>query len=90
MQKSLVTGALLAALLITGCSATPAAAPGPAGPQGQPGEQGMAGRDSDRDRDKDRDHSADRDRDHQPNAAPCPAGEHLFTDKDGRAVCARD
>jgi hypothetical protein len=86
MQKSLVTSGLLAALLIAGCSATPAAAPGPAGPQGQPGEQGTAGRDSDRDRDRDR----DKDRDHQPNAAPCPAGEHLFTDKDGRAICARD
>jgi hypothetical protein len=86
MQKSLVTSALLAALLIAGCSATPAAAPGPAGPQGQPGEQGTAGRDSDRDRDRDR----DKDQDHQSNAAPCPAGEHLFTDKDGRAICARD
>jgi len=84
MQKSLVTSALFAALLIAGCSATPAAAPGPAGPQGQPGEQGAAGHDSDHDRDR------DRDRDHQTNAAPCPAGEHLFTDKDGRAICARD
>jgi Ni/Co efflux regulator RcnB len=84
MYKSLVTSSFLVVLLIAGCSATPVVTPAPAQPQSD------ADRNRDRDRDKDRDQDRDRDRDRQTNAPSCPAGEHLFTDKDGRAVCARD
>jgi hypothetical protein len=79
MQRSLVVGAFLLVLLIAGCSANPAAAPGPAV------EQGAAGHERDRDRDRDADKSR------QSQDGPCPAGEHLFRSSDnGRTSCVRD
>jgi hypothetical protein len=78
MKLSLVSSAFLVGLVISGCSATPAA--GPAGPQGPPGPQGA----SDRDRDRDRDRDADQGRRDQ--AVSCPAGEH----RDTVGGCIRD
>jgi hypothetical protein len=83
MKVSLLSSAFLLGLLISGCSATPAA--GPAGPQGPPGPQGA----SDRDRDRDRDRNADQgqqDRGRQDQAVSCPAGEH----RDTAGGCIRD
>jgi hypothetical protein len=90
MKKSLFTGTLSLLLLIGGCSTTPAA--GPAGPQGPPGDQGAAGQDANRDRDRDRDRDKEHDRDAaRPGEPPsCPAGQHPYTDHDGRTTCVRD
>jgi hypothetical protein len=78
MKLSLLSSALLLALLMTGCSLTPAA--GPAGPQGPPGPQGA----SDHDRDRDRDKRADQGR--QDRDESCRAGEH----RDTAGGCIRD
>jgi len=67
MKTSLLVGAFSLALFITGCQATPAAAPvagpaGPAGPQGDPGATGTAGspgRDADRRREDDQKRAQD-------------------------------
>jgi hypothetical protein len=88
MKKSLFAGTLSLLLLIGGCSATPAA--GPAGPQGPPGDQGAAGQDRDRERDKDRDRDRDREAGRPGEAPSCPAGQHPYTDHDGRVSCVRD
>jgi hypothetical protein len=78
LKLSLLSSAFLLGLLMTGCSATPAA--GPAGPQGPPGPQGA----SDHDRDRDRDKKTDQGRlDHDES---CAAGEH----RDTAGGCIRD
>ena len=92
MKRWFVTGTFLAALLISGCTASPAAVQGPAGP---PGPQGNSAPDQDRDRDKDRDRNRDQDRDRdadrQAKGAPCPDGEHLVTNPDDRSTsCVRN
>ena len=87
MQSSLVVGAFLLVLLVAGCSANPAAAPGPGV------EQGAAGHEKDRDRDRNinRDRDRDTDKSRQSQDGPCPAGEHLSRSSDNaRTSCVRD
>jgi hypothetical protein len=103
MTRSLVIGAFLIVLFIAGCYANPAAT-GPAGPQGP---SGATTQDRDRGHDGDRDRAGDQGREgragdqgrdgrtgdqgRQGEAAPCPAGEHRFTDPTtGTVRCARD
>jgi Ni/Co efflux regulator RcnB len=94
MNRLLVTSACLLVLLVGGCNANPAAAPGPQGP---PGPQGVSERDRDRDRDRNRDQDRNREQDRDRNrdqgrqdqSATCPPGEHQRSDN-GRTICVRD
>jgi len=102
MKKPLAMSACLLVLLIAGCNVNPA--PGPAGPQGQPGQQGVAGQSGDQGRDGDQGRNGDQgrvgdrgrdgqtgDQGRQGQAAPCPSGEHRYTNPNtGEAICARD
>jgi len=86
MKRWLITATFSLALLIGGCSANPAAAPGPPGPQGQ---QGAPAPDTDRDRKAQEER--DREQAQQGTTPTCPAGEHLYKDpSDGRTTCVRD
>jgi hypothetical protein len=100
MKKSLMLSATLLALLIAGCNVTPAAAPapGPAGPAGPAGQQGAAGQPGDPGQSGDQGRMGDRGRDgqtgdqgQQGQAAPCPAGEHRYTNPNtGNVICVND
>jgi hypothetical protein len=106
MKKSLVISAAFFVVLITGCNVNPAAAPaaGPAGPAGPAGQQGATGQSGDQgqagdpgrvgDRGRDGDQGRDGqtgDQGQRGQAAPCPAGEHRYTNPNtGNVICVRD
>ncbi len=95
MKRSIVIIGFLLALMVSGCYGPQTATPVP---QAQSDD---ARRDANRDRDRDKDRERERDqnrpvdqnrdaeRDH-PRSAPCPDGEHLYTDRDGRTSCVRN
>ena len=86
MKKALIISGFLLALSVTGCSA-----PQTAAPVAQPDD--AARREADRaredQREKDRERDQNRDAQHDRNQ-PCPDGEHLFTDRDGKTGCMRN
>jgi hypothetical protein len=101
MKRSLFCGTVLLALLVLGCQTNPAAAPvpGPAGPQtgqsgqsgdpGASGQTGATGQAGDQGQPGETGQTGDQGR--QGQAAPCPAGEHKYTNPDnGRTICVRD
>jgi len=106
MKTLLVMGAFLLVLPIAGCTATvsptPAAAtPGPAGPQGQsgqtgkagqPGQQGDPGQSGQQGQPGDQGQPGQTGQQgRQGKEAPCPAGEHRYTNPDtGKVSCVRD
>jgi hypothetical protein len=85
MRRSLIVSAFLLAIMTSGCSGTQPVAPAPAA---QAPADDAHRDDRDRDRDKDRERKEAEDRDHP--RPPCPAGQHLFTDRDGRASCVNN
>jgi hypothetical protein len=103
MKRSLVSGAFLLVLFIAGCYTNPPAA-GPQGPSGATSQDRDRGHNGDRGRAGDRGHDGDQGRagdqgregrtgeqGRQGEAAPCPAGEHRFTDPStGTVRCVRD
>ena len=97
MKTLLVMGAFLLVLPIAGCTATvsptpPAATPGPAGPQGQSGQTGKAGQPGQQgDPGQSGQQGATGEQGRQGKEAPCPAGEHRYTNPDtGKVSCVRD
>ena len=92
MKRALIISTFLLAFSVSGCSTPQAAAPAP---QAQPDD--AAHRDADRNRDAERDKDRDRERDQNRDAdrdrqahAPCPDGQHPFTDPDGRVRCVNN
>jgi hypothetical protein len=81
MKRSLATVVILLAIFISGCNTSPQ--------QGPPGPQGAQGRSGDRDHRDDQGQSGQRDQ--RGSGAPCPAGQHSYTDPASREVrCVRD
>jgi len=81
MKRSLVTVVILLAIFISGCNTSPQQGPpGPQGAQGRSGEQGH------------RDDQGQSGRqDQRGPGAPCPAGQHRYTDPaSGEVRCVRD
>lgn len=95
MKKALVISGFLLALSVTGCSTPQASEPQTAAPApvAQPDDAARRdadrARDAQRDKDRDRERDQNRDADHDRNH-PCPDGEHLFTDRDGKTGCVRN
>ena len=100
MKTLLVMGAFLLVLPIAGCtvSPTPVATQGPAGPQGQSGQTGKTGQSGQQ---GDPGQSGQQGATGQPGEqgqqgrqgkeAPCPSGEHRYTDPDtGKVSCVRN
>src|SRR5579864_8254601 len=84
LKTSLVVGAFSLVLFMCGCTASQT--PGPSGPQGQPGATGQTG---DSGRDDEQRRTDDRPR--GGHDAPCPAGEHRYTNPNSGVVsCVRD
>lgn len=100
MKKALIISGFLLALSVTGCSTPQAAEPQAPAPAAAPVVQqdDAARRDAernrdaqrDKDRDRERDQNRDADHDRQARNGPCPDGEHLYTDRDGKTGCVRN
>jgi hypothetical protein len=101
MKKSLIIGGFCLALLVSGCSTPQAAEPQAAAPAAAAQPDDAARRDADRNRDAQRDKDRARERDqnreasrdaerNRAHATPCPDGEHLYTDRDGKTGCVRN
>lgn len=101
MKRSLIIGGFCLALLASGCSTPQAAEPQAAAPAAVAQPDDAARRDADRNRDAQRDNDRDRERDKnrdasrdaerdRAHAAPCPDGEHLYTDREGKTGCVRN
>jgi len=80
MKRSLVTVVILLAIFISGCNTSPAPQQGPPGQQGAQGQAGQQG------------HRGDQGQSGQQGpGAPCPAGQHRYTDPaTGEVRCVRD
>lgn len=77
MKRSLVTVVILLAIFISGCNTSPAPQQGPPGQQGAQGQQGDQGQSGQQGQ--------------QGPGAPCPAGQHRYTDPaNGEVRCVRD
>ena len=77
MKSSIVTVVILLAIFISGCNTSTAPQQGPPGQQGAQGQQGQQG---------DQGQSGQRG-----PGAPCPAGQHRYTDPaTGEVRCVRD
>jgi hypothetical protein len=100
MKSSLVTVVILLALFISGCNTT-------APQQGPPGQQGAQGQQGDQGRSGQQGHRGDEGQSGQQGqqgdqgqsgqqgqrgpSAPCPAGQHRYTDPaTGEVRCVRD
>ena len=83
MKISLVTVVILLAMFISGCNTSPApqqGLPGQQGAQGQAGQQGQQG-----------DQGQSGQQGQRGPSAPCPAGQHRYTDPaTGEVRCVRD
>jgi len=98
MKKALIISGFLLALSVSGCSTPQAAEPQAAAPAPAAQPDDAARRDADRnrdaqrdkDRDRERDQNRDAEHDRQAHNAPCPDGEHLYTDRDGKTGCVRN
>jgi len=88
MKKALIISGFLMALSVTGCSTPQTAAP-VAQPDDAARRDADRARDAQRDKDRDRERDQNRDAQHDRNA-PCPDGEHLYTDRDGKTGCVRN
>ena len=88
MKKALIISGFLLALSVTGCSTPQTAAP-VAQPDDAARRDADRARDAQRDKDRDRERDQNRDAQHDRNQ-PCPDGEHLFTDRDGKTGCVRN
>jgi hypothetical protein len=104
MKTLLVMGAFLLVLTIAGCTVSPTPAQGPPGPQGQSGQtgqsgqagqtgdpgqsgqQGATGQTGDQGQTGQTGHQG-----REGQEAPCPAGEHRYTNPDtGKVSCVKD
>jgi len=101
MKKSLVMSAFLLVLFTAGCSVNPAPTPGPAGPQGQTGQTGQSGQQGEQGQSGQQGATGQAgeagqtgqtgDQGRQGQSAPCPAGEHRYTNPNtGTVICVRD
>ena len=101
MKRSLVTVVILLAIFISGCNTSPApqqGPPGQQGAQGQQGDQGQSGQQGyrgDQGRSGQQGQQGDQGQSGQQGqqgpGAPCPAGQHRYTDPaNGEVRCVRD
>ena len=89
MKRSLVTVVILLAIFISGCNTSPAPQQGPPGQQGAQGQQGDQGQSGQQGRRGDQGQSGQQGQ--QGPGAPCPAGQHRYTDPaNGEVRCVRD
>jgi hypothetical protein len=93
MKRSLVTVVILLAIFISGCNTSPQQ--GPPGPQGAQGRSGERDHRDDQGRSGEQGHRDDRgqsgQQDQRGPGAPCPAGQHRYTDPaSGEVRCVRD
>jgi hypothetical protein len=80
MRGSLVTVVILLAMFISGCNTSAAPQPGPPGQQGAQGQSGQQG-----------DQGQSGQQGQQGPGAPCPAGQHRYTDPNNGVVrCVTD
>ena len=104
MRGSLVTVVILLAMFISGCNTSAAPQPGPPGPQGaqgqsgqqgDPGQSGQQGQQGDPGASGQQGHRGDQGQSGQQGqqgpGAPCPAGQHRYTDPNNGVVrCVTD
>jgi hypothetical protein len=92
MKSSIVTVVILLAIFISGCNTSTAPQQGPPGQQGAQGQQGQQG---DQGQSGQQGHRGDQGQSGQQGqrgaSAPCPAGQHRYTDPaTGEVRCVRD
>src|ERR1035441_6238953 len=95
MRRSLVTVVILLAIFISGCNTTPAPQQGPPGQQGAQGQSGQQGQQGDQGQSGQQGYRGDQGQSGQQGqrgpGAPCPAGQHRYTDSaTGEVRCVRD
>ena len=95
MKSSLVTVVILLAIFISGCNTTPAPQQGPPGQQGAQGQSGQQGQQGDQGQSGQQGHRGDQGQSGQQgqrgSSAPCPAGQHRYTDPaNGEVRCVID
>jgi hypothetical protein len=95
MKRWLVTATILLTMFVVGCTTNPAPQQGQAGPQGQAGQQGAQGQSGQQGQTGDTGQTGQTGREGEKGregaAAPCPAGQHRYTDPATGAVrCVRD
>src|ERR1035437_8771618 len=107
MKISLVTVVILLAIFISGCNTTPTPQQGPPGQQGAQGQHGQQGQQGDQGQSGQQGHRGDQGQSGQQGqqgdqgqsgeqgqrgpGAPCPAGQHRYTDSaTGEVKCVRD
>ena len=92
MKRSLVTVVILLAIFISGCNTTPAPQQGPPGQQGAQGQPGQQGQQGDQGQSGQQGQQGDQGQSGQQGpGAPCPAGQHRYTDPaTGEVKCVRD
>src|ERR1039457_2674072 len=107
MKTSLVTVVILLAIFISGCNTTPAPQQGPPGQQGAQGQSGQQGQQGDQGQSGQQGQQGDQGQSGQQGqqgdqgqsgqqgqrgpGAPCPAGQHRYTDSaTGEVKCVRD
>ena len=96
MKRSLVTVVIFLAIFISGCNTSPAPPQqGPPGQQGAQGQSGQQGQQGDQGQSGQQGHRGDQGQSGQQGqqgpGAPCPAGQHRYTDPaTGEVRCVRD
>ena len=95
MKRSLVTVVILLAIFISGCNTSPAPQQGPPGQQGAQGQTGQQGQQGDQGQSGRQGYRGDQGQSGQQGqqgpGAPCPAGQHRYTDSaTGEVKCVRD
>ena len=95
MKSSLVTVVILLALFISGCNTSTAPQQGPPGQQGAQGQSGQQGQQGDQGQSGQQGHRGDQGQSGQQgqrgSSAPCPAGQHRYTDPaNGEVRCVID
>jgi hypothetical protein len=101
MKSWLVTATILLTMFFVSCTTNPAPQQGPAGPQGQAGQSGQSGQQGAQGQSGQQGQTGDTGQTGQTGqqgekgqkgvAAPCPAGQHRYTDPaTGEVRCVRD
>jgi Collagen triple helix repeat (20 copies) len=95
MKGSLVTVVILLALFISGCNTSTAPQQGPPGQQGAQGQSGQQGQQGDQGQSGQQGYQGDQGQSGQQGqrgpGAPCPEGQHRYTDPaTGAASCVRN
>jgi hypothetical protein len=95
MKSSLVTVVILLAIFISGCNTSTAPQQGPPGQQGAQGQSGQQGQQGDQGQSGQQGHRGDQGQSGQQgqrgSSAPCPAGQHRYTDPaNGEVRCVID